>query len=285
MARRHLERESRRLLMVVAVAIATIFVGVVVLRAARRACERFAEPPLMSSGNTEIRVINLDKNTERLAHFKALVKASDLSALPMTRFAAVDGRAIDIAPPITSQKAYDTIVQAEQRGYRQKHYELTRGAVGCYLSHLHVYKAFLSDAAKPFLMVFEDDVTFDTDILSKINQVVPPPTSWDVLLLGCICLACKDAPAAPQALADVQRFFLTHAMVLTRSGAQKLVALLDGKPIEKQIDAVISDLSEQGKLKVLCLKRALAEQNTQQFGTTIQIPIKQMHGVDPYDQN
>lgn len=156
--------------------------------------------------------------------------------------------------------------------------------MGCYLSHLNLYKAFLSNGnAKPYLMVFEDDVKFDKDIGKKINQVLVDLPPWDILLLACVCLKCT-ATAEKQPYSDVQRFFLTHAMLMKRSGVEKLVSLLDTRPIEKQIDAAISDLAEQGRLKVICLTNNLADQHIAMFGTTIQIPVRQMEGVDPYDQ-
>ena len=55
-----------------------------------------------------------------------------------------------MAPPLPPPAA------AERTGYRTKHYQLTRGSVGCYMSHLQLYQHIIKTDAQ-FAFIFEDD--------------------------------------------------------------------------------------------------------------------------------
>jgi len=56
---------------------------------------------------------------------------------------------------------------------------------------------------------------------------------------------------------------------------------LDGKPIEQQIDAKLSDLTEKNEMRIYCLRKKIASQWN--MGTGIQIPVKNSKGVNPFE--
>ena len=103
----------------------------------------------------EVYVINVAGADDRLAHFEAVYNASDLRSKAVVQWAAVDGRSLDL-PQIVSPKAMAEIEAAQLLGYRTKHYQLTRGSVGCYMSHMQLLKEVLVQPHEHAL-IFEDD--------------------------------------------------------------------------------------------------------------------------------
>ena len=235
-------------------------------------------PPVPKAplGEYDVFVINLDGASQRLQHFRAQFFASDLSKTKsFIRVAAVDGRALAIED-IVSARALQEISQAEATGFRLRHYQLSRGAVGCYSSHVHVWRTAL-ETDKRVSLVFEDDAQIHPD-LGAYLATSTFPADFDIILLGFVCFKChRDERAG---LHRVKRFFGLHGYLISAKGIKKILASPRVFPIHQQIDAVLSDMAEAGELTVYATKRKFVEQNNEEFNTQIQIPIKQ--GEDPW---
>ncbi len=232
---------------------------------------------IFNANNMKVYLINMKNSIDRLKRFEESYIASDLSLIPFERVEAIDGRKIDLTP-IVSETAYKRMIEAESKGYRLHHHELTRGAVGCYLSHKEVYKR-ISQQDEDYGLIFEDDVKLSSlNLMEEINNIVNTvPKDWDILLLGCVCFVCGKYSS----YYDVDRYFLMHAYIVKKSSAKKILHLIDQKKIEQQIDAHFSDLTEKGLLKIYCLRDKLA--NQWDMGTNIQLPVKNIEGVNPFD--
>lgn len=226
--------------------------------------------------NFDVYLINLERNADRLEFFIEQYMKSDLRYKQFQRINAVDGSALSIKEHI-SDVAFKEIMQIEKTGYRTKHYQLTRGAIGCYLSHLKAYELIAAASDKEYGFIFEDDAIIDPALLGKLNKVIDSmDDNWDMLLLGCICIVCDTQDT----YYDINRFFLLHGCIVKRSSATKLINLLKEKQISQQIDSELSDLVAQGHIKVYCLKNKLSNQYN--FETDIQTPLKVMPGINPY---
>jgi GR25 family glycosyltransferase involved in LPS biosynthesis len=250
---------------------------------ALRTIERFAEyciNPGIPVDDFDVYVINLDRNKSRLGLFMEQYAVSDISVKKVKRIAAADGRKINIAQYI-SDTAYKEIQTIETTGFRTKHYQLTRGAVGCYLSHLKAYSLIKDSPDKSHGLIFEDDVNIAHDFFFKLNRLLRNiPNDWDVLLLGCHCLKCHKA----ELHSHVQKFILLHCYVVKKDAARRLHEDLSSRPIQQQIDSEISDMITDRKfLNVYCVNEALCWQSGQ-FATDIQTPVKKTAGMDPYSQ-
>lgn len=197
--------------------------------------------------------------------------------IPFTRIDAVDGKTIDITQYV-AQESYKDLLTAERNGYRLRHYELTRGAVGCYLSHIKALEE-AQKSNKEYAIIFEDDVRLLTnDVLADLNeQLTKIPKTWDVLLLGCVCYVCGKFTTHY----DANRFILLHAYVVKQSCLPTLISLLKGNPIKQQLDAEISDLAVDGKIKVFCLRKKIAMQYS--MGTNIQLPVLEDPSINPFE--
>ncbi|EFN55609.1 hypothetical protein CHLNCDRAFT_133736 [Chlorella variabilis] len=229
----------------------------------------------------DVYVINMDGAAARLASFQRTFQASDLKAKNFVRFPAVNGSALD-ASRLVSAKALAEIEAAEAAGYRTKHYQLTRGSVGCYMSHLQLYQHILRETDAQFAFVFEDDAVIEQPgLLAALVEAKPFPEDWDIVMLGHYCHSCPAVAGAPRYRA-AHSFFGTHSYVVHRRGLQKIFAFPRLMPIEKQIDAVLGDMCQQGLLNVYALAQPLVEQNSKEFRSTIQLPVKRRLGVNPY---
>lgn len=266
--------------------VVTVSLGIIIMCAVIAVCttvmkvESFVNRRVsLNADNMGIYLINMNRNPERLERFKNQYNSSDLASIPFKRIEGVDGKKLVLENHI-SKRAMDGILKAEKYGFRTHHYELTRGAVGCYLSHLAAYKAIAANKDKDYGLIFEDDARFVTPvILNDLNQEIATlPDDWEILLLGCVCFVCGKYTA----YYEVNRFFLLHAYVIRRETAARLVKLLESEPIEQQIDARFSDMTERNELKIYCLRNKLAIQWN--MGTTIQLPVKENPGVDPFER-
>lgn len=241
--------------------------------------ERFVQDDLNSRitlSNTSIYMINLDRNADRLESFIEQYMMSDLRYKQFQRIPAVDGKDLDIKSYVTNH-AYKEIMQIEKTGYRTKHYQLTRGAIGCYLSHVKAYE-LVEQGDSDYAIIFEDDVAIDPQLLFKLNKIIETmDDNWDMLVLGCHCIVCEKH----ESYLDIEKFFFMHGYVVKKNSAKKLGELLKAKKISQQIDSEISDMITQGHFRVYCLKDRLANQSGD-FETTIQTPLKVMPGINPY---
>lgn len=232
---------------------------------------------VISLNQIKVYLINMKKNVERFKKFQADFQKTDLSSLGFTKTEAVVGKNLDMKKYLNKQ-SLDILKASEKDGYRKHHYQLTRGAVGCYLSHLNTYKA-ISKQNQPYGFIFEDDVKIlKPELLKDVNKTIQNiPNDWDILLLGCVCFVCGKF----YSYYDVNRYFLMHGYIIKKESAIKILDMLDKKPIEQQIDAKFSDLAERGLLKIYCLRDKLAVQRD--MGTSIQVPIKHIEGINPFD--
>jgi len=123
---------------------------------------------------------------------------------------------------------------------RQYHRPLSRGEIGCYASHLAVWKQFL-DSGAGAVAIFEDDIEIDADLARVLDALRRSPLEGDLVkLIGRRReKVVERMPLLPGR--DLVRYrrvpSLTGAYVLTRRGAQKLLARRQpfGRPVDVDI--------------------------------------------------
>lgn len=217
--------------------------------------------------NVKSYVINMAKNKDRMVNFDASYKAAKFPH-KYTRFEAVDGRNIDISPYVTP-KVLSEIKTMDVTGVRLSDKHLTRGMIGCYLSHLEIYKdALMTGVDKA--VIFEDDAELDPAMYGRLQAILnksPGTPEYDIMLLGVICLDC-DVPKA--GFKRVNNFWGTHGYVITRTAMQAMLATL---PIDQQIDWKMSDLIRQRKLSVYAVDPVIVEAG--KFGTDVQMTVEE----------
>jgi glycosyl transferase family 25 len=216
-----------------------------------------------NSDEFDVQVIHMKKNSERMINFKNYYNKSDMKFKKYEIFPAVIGKEINLIDYV-SAKGYSQILMTEKTKKRIHHYDITRGAVGCYLSHLAIYKKLINSNLN-YTIVFEDDTIMAEDFYERLlNGLSVIPKDWDIILLGVMCLKCD----IEENYIKINRFWGTHGYLINRTGAKKLIEYLD-KPISKQIDADLSLLIKRGVINVYGINPIIVAQDPV-FGSDIQ---------------
>ncbi|MDR1332868.1 MAG: glycosyltransferase family 25 protein [Holosporales bacterium] len=133
---------------------------------------KFDEKVYSAVGNGSVHAyfINLEQSKDRLT--KLLPKLQKLG-IEFTRIPGVYGAAL-------SDDEKEAV--ADRRTYiRLMHNPLGDGTIGCYLSHINAWKAFL-ESEHSYAMIFEDDVEFVPDSLRHaIDTLVKNSHLWDII--------------------------------------------------------------------------------------------------------
>ncbi|MDP3265088.1 MAG: glycosyltransferase family 25 protein [Tabrizicola sp.] len=129
----------------------------------------------MSLMRTELKtwLINLPRAVDRRRKMEA-----QLSLLPFrhTVFDGIDGKA----------READLIRTVDVRAFeRNMGRKVLIGGIGCYHSHLGVWRDFLETGA-PVALVLEDDVVFHPDFVTAVDAALAASDRWDMLKLNCI---------------------------------------------------------------------------------------------------
>lgn len=172
------------------------------------------------------------------------------------------------------------------------------GALGCALSHLNVWKTFVK-TKEQFCLILEDDVIFEKDFSKeKIKQVLlDTPKDFDILYLGCfnsptfvyamtlLLMNKKTNTCKSKLVKNTDVALATHAYIISRKGAKKLIKLLDHN-INNHIDFCIQRLNKNNLIKSYTLKNKIIHQTSTDGGYT---PLRQQEnekvGVLPRSSN
>jgi GR25 family glycosyltransferase involved in LPS biosynthesis len=223
-------------------------------------------------------IINLDKNKERWNTIFNNYQMSDLLDVPMERFSAIYGKNVN-PDEWLSLPAKQELYETEKLGYRTKHYQLTRGAIGCFLSHYTLAKQLLTDKEKDVYFMIEDDAGFYSDTYAQMKTALyNAPSDWDIILLGYHRLK-KDGMKNTH-YAVVKSFWGTFGYLLTKAGAKKFIDQVDKDKIDGQIDSFMSWMSQKKLLNIYALEKPIIYMT--KSDTDIQMILKEQKGVDPY---
>ncbi len=123
-------------------------------------------------GSVQVYYVNLDKAEERR---KAIVPQLEQLGIPYKQVSAVYGKEL---PEAEKDKLVNkTIFKLMMRR------EVLDGEIGCYLSHLKVWKEFLKSKAS-YALIFEDDASFDPSEMRKVvNELIANNDKWDYVNL------------------------------------------------------------------------------------------------------
>ncbi len=166
-------------------------------------------------------LINLDKDTERLAFFKSNF---DRLEIPFERIDAVDGRTF-------SEEAYQAFMQTRPRNYnRDTSKPWLRGQMGCFLSHYKAWKK-IAEGRENFCAVFEDDIHVLDDLKHVLQSDTWIPQNTDIIRLETSTnrVQLTSKPVLTYKKRNLYRVKSTSwcagAYIISRVAAQRLVAL------------------------------------------------------------
>ena len=198
-----------------------------------------------------IRLVNLDRRTDRLASFwQRFNEAAGVAiAQRVRRFSAVDGLALAHTAAITH------LFRGNDFGFR-------RGVVACALSHLALWTELgNSESFTPAYLIFEDDVTlcqgFNGQLVELCADLEQNHRTFDLALLGhCDWNPSPDddfsqnlRPARFCRFDGARYIGGAFAYIVSRRGAQRLLAIAERDGIQNGIDRFVH--VKEGELELL----------------------------------
>ena len=201
--------------------------------------------------------INLDRRPDR---WQRLQDQSGFAEFPRTiqRWSAKDAKSLN---PETDPNVSITVRRNIAKKRRRAHEDIGGvGAIGCYYSHLSVAQWLLQQSS-PVVLVLEDDIKLPAGTFAKLKEHIEKTPhlqdahKWDVWNLG--PWAQESTPHDDNNM-KMTAYFLNHAYLLSKPGAEKLVA--NAFPITVQYDGYMSILAQLGVLKLFGTKKQLVEQ-------------------------
>lgn len=225
-------------------------------------------------------VINLDKNKERWNVLREAYLENPISQIPLERFSAVVGKEVDLQPWL-SPEAIRELQVTEALGYRTRHYQLTRGAVGCFLSHYTLAKKLIEDPQYTMYLILEDDAGISKDSYEEMKKVLrKAPKDWDYLFLGHHRLL--GQPFEIPLFTKITGFWGMFGYLLHKRGAEKFVAAVESHKIDAQVDAYMSWLSQEGLMNMYATAKNIIFDNNTKNLSDIQIRLVEKVGINPF---
>ena len=143
-------------------------------------------------------IVNLARRTALLSRLTNLLKhTAPLNRMSrISRQDAVDGASLDlddlVREGILSQEG---MVSAMQTDIRVEAIQLTRGAIGCALSHVHLWKQIAADQRRGATLILEDDVYFASDFEYRLREAIALlPANFSLLYLSLPDYAMRTLP-------------------------------------------------------------------------------------------
>lgn len=182
---------------------------------------------------------------------------SDVNRVPLQRLSAHDAHTLAIEK-VVSPVAKAELENLRATGMRTFHGQVSPGAVGCYLSHVDVWRHVADtsdvdgDTETPSL-VLEDDAHVPAQLreamatgwaLAKLTD----PGTPILLLLHMICTGtCPQV--GPYGLVKPSSFWSTAAYMLNGATAKALLSA-SILPVDIQIDSKLTELEKQGVVAI-----------------------------------
>lgn len=198
----------------------------------------------LAAGATPPRVvyINLDRRKDRRLHMQSQLQGTGLR---WERQAAADGASVDLpglvrSGVLTARGAEEVDMPVGRKTFG---ITLTRGAVGCALSHMEAWKRAES-APGAATIVLEDDVEL-RDMGQVRDRLGDAPEGWDVVYLGSGQYV-KGTPrgeaeerAARRGVHPVRHAFQTIGYAVNPRSARALRAVF---PLSVQVDSALQEM-------------------------------------------
>eukprot|EP00753_Platysulcus_tardus_P013539 PLAT3769.1.p1 GENE.PLAT3769.1~~PLAT3769.1.p1 ORF type:complete len:398 (-),score=134.85 PLAT3769.1:67-1227(-) len=186
--------------------------------------------------------INLDRRPALAAAMEGQVKRSwMLSQMGVQRVAAVDGLALKLdalqAEGVLLAEDVADMLQREAKATEVTHGLLTRGAIGCALSHIRMWR--LAVERNETVLVMEDDSRVRDDFDATLAALLPElPRDFDLLyffLAPTLVLPPNLRRLSEHVFRVLGDAYTTSAYVVTPRGAARLLS--QALPIRQQVDS------------------------------------------------
>ena len=227
----------------------------------------------MAKMNDELNTIQIDKiyciNLEdAVDRYNSIKIFDDETDIGITHFPAIDTRTFSKSSKyynLLTPTAIDKLKKIDTNGGRERHEDLTSGAIGCYLSHYNVWKDAIKNNYK-YVLILEDDAKLYKGFYKKILNIIQnTPKDWDIILFGLYGIGTKINSELN--IYKVDMFVNLHCYLIRVESIKKIMDQLI--PIDIQIDWAISKMIPNINIYGI----HIISQNNKEFVSQIQIPL------------
>ncbi|MCI4377920.1 hypothetical protein PGIGA_G00208690 [Pangasianodon gigas] len=178
----------------------------------------------------EIYIINLMRRMDRR---ERMLRTLDVLGIEVTLTDAVDGKALNSSQ---LQVLGIEMLPSYQDPYSGR--VLTKGEIGCFLSHYNIWKQVVERKQRQVLML-EDDIRFEPNFKSRLNTITEDirqkQLQWDLIYVGRKRLQVKNPERWVKGIKNLvypDYSYWTLGYILSLQGAKKL---LEAKPLGKML--------------------------------------------------
>ena len=179
----------------------------------------------LSRACPQIFVINLNRRQDRWKWIEGQLKMHKLSKY--ARFPAVDGQHVDLKACVRagdlSTIGYERLCLPDKDKIWGM--DLTRGALGCALSHFQVWKRIVA-LSIDYSIVMEDDTELCPRFLTRFASISDNlPQGWDLLFLSGLDTEnmCRHMMTSDRLSLVPQMYKTTNMYLITRRGAERML--------------------------------------------------------------
>jgi GR25 family glycosyltransferase involved in LPS biosynthesis len=169
---------------------------------------------------------------------------------------------IDIFPAVNGKKSD---INELKKKYNIRNQKLKMSEIGCYLSHLNIYKKIKQDNKKGYTIIFEDDFLVKSDnLLDEVRKIITilnnKNIDFDFIFLGNLRNNYgKNIQDNIYNIDNGNNLFGTHGYVVNNKNIHKIIDKTN--KIDKPIDIKIQDLSYKKILTTIVISPNLIIQN------------------------
>ena len=120
----------------------------------------------------KVYVINLKSDVEKKQHMKVLCQKFNIQADFVD---AIDGKKLS--------EQFVSDVYSGEIALNEIGRDLSRGEIGCALSHKNIYKKMIDESIE-IALILEDDIDFDENLINLLDRKVNFTDNWELILLG-----------------------------------------------------------------------------------------------------
>nr|XP_054769694.1 probable inactive glycosyltransferase 25 family member 3 [Lytechinus pictus] len=179
------------------------------------------EKPANKMGFDEIYLVNLERRPSRRLRMQAALK---LLRIDFKLWNAVDGKLL--SPDMLREMGIDMLP-----GYADPYWGrvLTKGEIGCFLSHYNIWKDVVERNLSRIL-IFEDDIRFGARFKPRMANIMAEVAArkleWDLIYVGRKILNMKGEKflEGSSQIVKPSYSYWTLSYMLTQEGAKKLLA-------------------------------------------------------------
>ena len=182
----------------------------------------------------------------------------------INHFPAVNGKKLDLDYLYKTGKIGNRVFYELTHGRSDGAGISSKGALGCYLSHISLYKKMV-DEDIPYAIISEDDTILKKFKKNKLNNIVTEVYQQEpdtLLLFGVHSNEFKkeslsDENSLQKDIDQVQKFYGTHFYMISKETCKKI--LKHALPIEMQIDSFLSTIGNKEEINIQSLKHKIAD--------------------------